>query len=171
MAKQEPRVRLPPVDQIGIVVKDMDRAIEYYGANFGWGPFRVQEREIKGFTYRGKIGNCRLKMALARSGPIEIELIQVLEGETPHTEFLREKGEGVQHLRCCVDDLDKMLAELAKEGIEPVFHQSLPQFGVSWAYLNSDKVGGVMLELIQWPESRRANSGSDAKSNLTEGGS
>jgi methylmalonyl-CoA/ethylmalonyl-CoA epimerase len=171
MAEQEPRVKLPPVDQIGIVVKDIDRAIEYYSSTFGWGPFRVREREMKGFTYRGKIGDCRLKLALARSGSIEIELIQVLEGETPHTEFLREKGEGVQHLRCSVDDIDNMLAELAKEGIEPVFHQSLPQFGVSWAYLNSDKIGGVMLELIQWPKGQRVNSGSDAKSKSTEGGS
>jgi hypothetical protein len=52
-----------------------------------------------------------------------------------------------------------------------VFHQSFPQFGVSWAYLNTDKVGGVMLELIQWPKSQRVNSGSDAKSKSTEGGS
>jgi len=170
MEQQEPRVRLPPLDQIGIVVRDMDRAIEYYSVNFGWGPFKVHEREIKGFTYRGTIGNCRLKMAFAQSGSIEIELIQVLEGETPHSEFLREKGEGVQHLRCSVDDIDYMLAELAKEGIVPVFQQSLPQFGVSWAYLNTDKVGGVMLELIQWPKSRSVNNGSDAKLKSTEGG-
>ena len=171
MSEQEPRVKLPPVDQIGIVVKDIDRAIEYYSSTFGWGPFRVQESEIKGFTHRGKKGNCRLKIAFARSGPVEIELIQVLEGETPHSEFLREKGEGLQHLRCSVDDIDNMLAELAKEGIETVFHQSLPQFGVSWAYLNTDKVGGVMLELIQWPKGQRVNSGSDVKSKSTEGGS
>ena len=68
MAKKEPGVKLPPVDQIGIVVKDIDRAIEYYSSTFGWGPFRVREREMKGFTYRDKIGDCRLKLAFARAG-------------------------------------------------------------------------------------------------------
>ena len=149
MTEQESRVKLPPVDQIGIVVKDMDKAIEYYQSIFGWGPFSVMETELNGFTYRGKTGDCRLKLAMGNSGSMEIELIQVLEGETPHSEFLREKGEGIQHLRCCVDDLDSILAELAKDGIEPVFHHSFPEMGVAFAYLNSDKIGGVMLELLQ----------------------
>lgn len=147
--QQEPRVKLPPVEQIGIVVKDMDRAIEYYTSTFGWGPFNVQELEMKGATYRGQQCDCRLKLAFAHSGPIEIELIQVVEGETPYTEFLREKGEGVQHLRFNVDDLDGVLAELAKDGIEPVFHHSYPEVGISFAYLNTDRIGGVMFELIE----------------------
>lgn len=150
MAKgQKPsRVQLPPVEQLGFVVKDVDRAIEYYSSNFGWGPFRVQEYDLKGFTYRDKKGNCRLKVAFTTSGPIEIELIQVLDGETPHSEFLREKGEGLQHLRFQVDDLDGMLAELAKAGIRPVFHDRLPHAG--FAYINSDEIGGVMFELIEY---------------------
>ena len=150
--QQQPRVKLPPVQQIGIVVKDMDRAIEYYSSNFGWGPFQIQEVKMKGFTYRGEAGSCRLKMAIAQSGPIEIELIQVLEGETPHTEFLREKGEGLHHLRFSVDDLNAVLAQWAGEGIEPVWQHSMPEIGVSWAYLNTDAVGGVMVELIEMKE-------------------
>jgi len=39
--QQEPRVKLPPVSQIGIVVRDMDKAIEYYSSAFGWGPFNA----------------------------------------------------------------------------------------------------------------------------------
>jgi methylmalonyl-CoA/ethylmalonyl-CoA epimerase len=146
MAKHEtPRVKLPPIEQIGIVVNDVDRTIEYYGSVFGLGPFDVREVELKGFTYKHRQCDCRLKVAFARSGPVEIELIQVLEGETPHGDFLREKGEGLQHLRFMVDDCAGMLAELAKEGIEPVWHRGVPVF----AYLNTDKVGGVVFELVQ----------------------
>jgi len=154
MAKeQEPRVKLPPVEQIGIVVADIDKAVEYYSSIFGWGPFQVVEYETKGMTYRGQKGDCRLKLAFAQSGPIEIELIQVLEGETPHTEFLREKGEGLHHLRFHIDDLDGMLAELAKEGIEPIWQHRYPDVGISFAYLNTDKIGGVMFELIEMKDS------------------
>lgn len=150
MANQkEPIVKLSPVEQIGIVVKDMDQAIDYYSSTFGWGPFHVMDLEMKGATYRGKICDCRLKIGFYRADPIEIELIQVLEGETPHTEFLRERGEGLQHLRFSVDNLDEMLAKLAKQGIEPVFQHSYPEIGISFAYLDTDKIGGVMFELIE----------------------
>ena len=93
-----------------------------------------------------------MKIALAYSGPLEIELIQVLDGETPHTEFLRERGEGLHHLRfAIVDDLGGMLAELAKEGIEPVFRAQLSwgDFEVEAVYLNTDRIGGVMFELAE----------------------
>ncbi len=46
--QQEPIVKLPPVEQIGIVVKDMDQAIDYYSSTFGWGPFHVMDLEMKG---------------------------------------------------------------------------------------------------------------------------
>ena len=142
-------VSLPPVDQIGIVVEDIDRAVEYYTNVFGWGPFQVRETEMEGFTYKGKAGSCRQKNAFAKSGPIEIELIQALEGETPHTEFFGKKGEGAEHLRFRVEDLDSTLAELAKEGIRPIYQKRFPDRGIAFAYLDSDKVGGVIFELIE----------------------
>jgi len=145
-------VKLPPVEQVGIVVKDMDQAIANYSAAFGWGPFNVSEVELKGCLYRGQPSDCKLKMAFFQSGSIEIELIQVLEGETPHSEFLREKGEGLHHLRFSVEDLDGILAEWAKKGIEPGWQHSMPEIGVSWAYLDNDKVSGVMVELIEMKE-------------------
>lgn len=143
-------VKLPAPDRVGIVVKDVDKAIDFYSSAFGWGPFQVLEAELEGFSYRGQRGSCRLKLAklaLARSVPIEIVLIQVLEGETPHTEFLRGKGEGMHHLTFRVDNLEDMLATLAKEGIEPVFSSNTSR--AAFAYLNSDKIGGVMFELLQ----------------------
>jgi len=151
--EQKSRVKLPPVEQIGIVVEDVDRAVQFYSSVFGWGPFQILQSDIKGFIYRGRSVDCRMKVALAQSGPIEIELIQVLEGDTIWTDFLREKGEGIHHLRFHVDDLDGTLAELAKEGIEPVFHKDFTEFGVKFAYLNTDRIGGVVFELIE--EERR----------------
>lgn len=149
---KDPTVQLPPLEQIGFVVRDMEKAINYYETHFGWGPFQSYEYSMKGVIFHGEPSDCRLKIALAHSGPVEIELIQVLEGETPHTEFLKEKGEGMHHLRFNVNNIDEMLAAFAREGIEPVWHQSLPEFGVSFAYLNTEKTGGVMIELIETKE-------------------
>jgi catechol 2,3-dioxygenase-like lactoylglutathione lyase family enzyme len=144
----EPAVKLPPVEQVGIVVHDVDRAVEHFTALFGWGPFQIREVGLQGFTFRNRPGNCRLKMAFACSGPIEIELIQVLEGDTPHSQFLRQKGEGLHHLRFRVDNYDELLAGLGREGVQPVFHQVLPGLA-SFAYLDTDRIGGVTFELFQ----------------------
>jgi catechol 2,3-dioxygenase-like lactoylglutathione lyase family enzyme len=145
---REPAVKLPPLEQIGIVVDNVDEAVEHFTALFGWGPFRIREVNVQGFTFRNRPGNCRLKMAFARSGPIEIELIQVLEGVTPHSEFLRQKGEGLHHLRFRVDNYDELLARLTSEGVQPVFHQELPGLA-SFAYLDTEGIGGVTFELFQ----------------------
>ena len=142
-------IKLPPVEQVGIVVKDIAQAIDKYSAVFGWGPFNVSEVELKGCIYRGQPSDCKLKMALFQSGSVEIELIEVLEGETPHSEFLREKGEGLHHLRIRVENLYGILAEMAKEGIEPVWYHSMPEIGASWAYLDNVKVSGLMVELLE----------------------
>jgi len=150
MAKgQRPTVSLPPVNQICIVVKDIDRAVEYFSSIYGLGPFRTVDISLEGALLRGRRVNTKIKAAFTRSGPIQIELIQPVEGENIYTEFLESKGEGVHHLGFHVDNLDSMLAELAKEGIEPLFYHSLPQFGAAFAYVASDRIGGVIFELIE----------------------
>ena len=151
---KEPTVRLPPVEQIGIVVKDVDQAVEYFTSTFGWGPFKIREGEQKGFTYDGQTGDCRLKMAFARSGGVEIELIQVLEGETPHSDFLRRHGEGMQHLRFRVDDCDATVAALANEGVDPLWHQKFPGIA-AFAYMKDDKTSGLTVELFEMKESKK----------------
>ena len=147
--QQEPPVKLPPVQQVCIVVKDIDRAIEYYTSTFGMGPFRTSDVDMEGVLLRGKPISTRIKVAFAESGPLQIELIQPVEGKNIYTEFLDSKGEGLHHLAFQVNDLDAMLAKLAKEGIEPIWHQRLPQFGIAFAYLNTDRIGGVIFELIE----------------------
>ena len=149
--KRGPTVRLPPVDQIGIVVKDIDPVVEYYTSLFGLGPFEVREVELKGFIYQDEPHDCRLRVAFTQSGLVQIELIQILEGQSPHSEFLQQKGEGLQHLRFLVKDCPAVLARLAEAGIKPVWHRGVPVFG----YLNTDQIGGVMFELVDARQMKR----------------
>lgn len=145
---------MPPVEQIGIVVRDVDQAVEYFASAFGWGPFKIRESEMKGFTYDGRTGDCQLKMAFARSGNVEIELIEVLGGETPHSDFLRRHGEGMQHLRFRVDDCDGMMAALAQEGVDSLWSQRFPG-SAAFAYMKTDKTSGLMVELFEMKETRK----------------
>ncbi len=140
------KVTLPAVKQIGIVVKDIEKTASYYTSTFGIGPFSIHDIKIDGVILRGKPISLNMKVAFAQSGPIQVELIQPVEGENLYTEFLASKGEGLHHLAFEVEDLKATLTELAKDGIEPVFHHDLGF--AAFAYVNSDRIGGVIIELL-----------------------
>ena len=145
--KNESAVILPPLSQVGIVVRDIEKTAAFYYSTFGIGPFEiVPEVKFEGVILRGSPTNAKIKVAFAQSGPLQIELIQPLEGENIYTEFLDSKGDGLHHLGFQVDDFDSMLAEFRSKDIEPVFWLNLGW--MAFAYLNTETIGGVMFELL-----------------------
>ena len=141
---------LGPIDQVSYVVSDLDHALPFYEALYG--PFRVGTTPLPDCTVRGERADCVLRCAVNDAGPIEIELIEVVEGDTPHAEHLRAHGEGLHHVRFRVDDLDAKLAELETAGYRTVFRK---RFGptVAFAYLEAPAaIGGSCVELLQMPD-------------------
>ena len=140
---------LGPIDQVAYVVADLDAALPRYESIFG--PFEVGESPLTDCTIRGRVADCKLKLAVNRSGPLEIELIEVLEGETTHSEHLLRHGEGLHHVRFRVSDLDAKLASLTSEGFETVFYKRLGPT-VAFAYVESpESLGRSVLELLELP--------------------
>lgn len=144
-----PELQLPPVYQIGYVVRDVAKACAFYQAAYGVGPFQViPEVNMNGAILRGKPVDTRIAVAFAKSGQVEIEFIQPLQGANPYTEFLEARGDGVHHLGFLVDDMGAWKAQFAARGFEPVFHRDM---GVmEFAYFDTSMVGGLMLELLHW---------------------
>ncbi len=134
---------------VGLVVKDMKKAIERFAA-LGIGPFRelvLPPDAIE--TYRGKPffpAEC-VTIQTARIGNVELELIQPIAGESPHKEFLDAKGEGIQHLGFFVKDLAADVKRLAGEG-SSVLLTSQFKGGGGVAYLDLD-AAGLIVELVQ----------------------
>jgi 4-hydroxyphenylpyruvate dioxygenase-like putative hemolysin len=138
---------LGPIDQVAYVVEDLERALPHYEALYG--PFEVVTFPMSDCAMRDTIGDCVLRIALNSSGPVEIELIQVLEGDTPHAEHLRRHGEGLHHVRFRVDDLDPKVAALEATGYRTIFHKRLRPT-LAFAYLESPpEIGGSVIELLQ----------------------
>ena len=137
---------LGPIDQVSYVVADLDRALPRYQALFG--PFRVGEVALADCTIRGRRADCRLRLAVNDAGPVEIELIQVLEGETPHSEHLRTHGEGLHHVRFRVGALDARLRDLEGRGFTTVFYK---RFGPGAAFAYLEAPGAGVIELLELP--------------------
>ncbi len=128
------------VDQIGVVVRDVEKAARMYEKVLKQEPLPPIEF---------KTNNVKLRIVFFQLGEVQLELIQVLEGENIHTKFLKEKGEGLHHLGFFVKNLEEELTVLEKSGIKVLWRGEA--LGVAkFAYLDTEKFLGVNLELIQF---------------------
>lgn len=146
------RVNVPGrigLNQIGVVVKDLEEAIDYYSTRFGIGPFEISDRRNWEIIVCGepKVINARIAMTdyEALNG-VQFELIEVPEEETIYTEFVRTRGEGLHHLGFGVVDFEVEVAEWERQGFR-VIQRSKPGAPRSWAYMDTDRVAGVIFEL------------------------
>ena len=134
--------------QIGIVVKDIDETIKYYEKLFGFGPFEVRYVDYPTATYHGKVAGYRGKRAFFFLGPIQIELIELVDGKTIHEDFLREKGEGLNHLGFRVDNIEEAKKRADELGFKVIQSFTRPD-NTGFAYIDSDKIGGVIFEMSE----------------------
>ena len=134
---------------IGLVVRDMNQTIERLTA-LGIGPFtpRILPPDAQE-TYRGKpfIPSQRVTIQITHIGDMELELIQPLNGASPHQEFLDKNGEGIQHLGFMVDNLQDDVKRLTDQGSE-ILLTSQFKGGGGVTYLDLD-VAGLIVELVQ----------------------
>jgi len=138
---------------VSVMVRDMDKAIEYY-KSLGIGPFPPtigpEAVPLSGQTVRGEPSDYMMDLRYAEGGVggLKFEVVQPLEGESIYKEFLEKKGEGVHHIAFTVDDLDAETAKMAERGFKVIQTGQTPRG--KFAYFDTDKVGGVVTELVQF---------------------
>lgn len=147
------KLKLPRLGQLGIVTRDLEATMTYYRDVFGIGPWAVFEGGPESCVDRGREVSFRGKMAMARAGSVQIELIEIIDPEvdTVHTEFIKSGREGLHHVGFFVRDLDRRLEAARSAGIEVLQHGVLRQLGlvIEYAYLDTVATGGVIIEYIQ----------------------
>jgi catechol 2,3-dioxygenase-like lactoylglutathione lyase family enzyme len=138
---------LPPLCQIGFVVRDMDAAIALYEPMFG--PFKSRADGELSAEYRGRREPYELKIAFGYSGPLQIELIQWVSGHTPHREFLEAGREGMHHVQVRVDDVDGWSDKLKAAGYDRIWYDRMSP-DIAYAYY--ERAGDpLILELLEFP--------------------
>ncbi len=146
------------VGQLGIVVRDLRASMEQYWRLLGIGPWKVFTNSPPRVTYHGRPASYRVRVALANAESMVYELIQYLEGDSIHRDFLAAQGEGIEHVGVYVPTLDEPLARLQSQGVSVL--QSADGLGAKgdgrYAYLDTRATLGVVLELIQTPSERVA---------------
>lgn len=139
---------------ITVVVKDIERAVEFY-SSLGLGPFVTPaQHEIANRTLRGKPITSKVITREALIGPVALQLVQYIEGEHLVKEFIDKKGEGVFHLGFVVDDIDKAEDKAVKLGLK-VTQRARREDGSGNAFFDTEALGGVVLEIRQNPSGRQ----------------
>lgn len=146
------KLGLPPVGQIGFVVKDMNKAVDYYSFLFGIGPFTVYEFVPEKHWFMEEPSYLKLMMGKAAWGSLELELIQPIEGRSFHREFLETQGEGIQHLGFFVPNYDETFEKFKAAGFKPVMraetYVETYKGYLRACYFDTRPIGGVMSEVI-----------------------
>ena len=145
------KIELGSVVQVGIVVRDDLAAARAWTERFALKPAEVVDWPPEGSgleaasTYRGRPGNFRMRLAFIETGAVQLEFIQPLEGDNIYSEFLEEKGEGLHHLLFRVPDpidaarmLEVDVTQSGGSTLDP---------GAIWAYLDTEKTLGTIIEL------------------------
>lgn len=147
-----PLVSDAELDQIGIVVHDLYSVTQELTRLFGIGPFRTFEWPIPSVdpqaTYHGQPASFRLLLAFATVGKIQIEIVQPLEGPNIYSDFLRDHGPGLHHVRLSIPGFEQGVAALIGAGIEKIASGTGVHVGSQWAYFDTTRqLEGVVVEL------------------------
>jgi len=149
------------IDQVALIVENLDEAMLRYHDWLGIGPWRVYtygKPLLKALAYRGQPADYAMRIALSSIGPLNIELIEMLYGDTVYKEHVAKHGYGLHHWGVFVEDMAASLAEAAVSGLEIL--QEGSGFGLDgdghFAYLDTENTIGVTIELIELPKHRAA---------------
>ena len=139
------------IHHIGAVVRNLEEAIEYY-ESLGLGPFEPVTAALSRRTVRGKaVTDVKNKASLGKCGEAMIELVEPVSGkENIYLEYLESKGEGIHHLAFTVDDVEKETAKLLEQGVKILATGNFVDGG-GYTYFDTAEIGGVVLEIMQWP--------------------
>ncbi|WP_299435903.1 methylmalonyl-CoA epimerase [uncultured Aquimarina sp.] len=127
------------IEHIGIAVKDIDQANTLYEQLLGIPPYKQEVVESESVI-----------TSFFRIGENKIELVASTKEDGPIGKFISKKGEGIHHIAFDVDDIEKELERLEKEGFQLI--NKTPKKGADnklVAFVHPKTTNGVLVELCQ----------------------
>ena len=108
------------IRQAGYVVRDIEASMAFWSETLGVGPWFYNERvPIRNYRYHGQPHEVHNSVALANSGPLQVELIQTRnDAPSMYRDFLRAGNLGLQHVAYWTEQFDDDLARLDAQGFK-----------------------------------------------------
>lgn len=170
-------MKITTLVSIGVVVADLEKAVENYARLLGITQWAVHERgagQLSEMVSHGRRSDGTYRSAFgaapfdpegpgpmgAQPRPTPFELVQPTGGESPFNEFLLSRGEGICFLTVIAEDDEQAIeAHLRNEGIA-VAHRHVVDGRTRTFHDTRRQLGGFLLEVL--PASSDAPTGLNA---------
>ena len=130
-------VMIKKIEHIGVAVKNLNEAEKFYSESLS---IDILDREVHG----------DMKVSFLCIGETSIELLEGLAPDSVIAKFIEKRGEGIHHIAFEVDDIDRALETLKKQGVSLIDQK--PRSGAHnsrVAFLNPKAAHGILLELVE----------------------
>ncbi len=129
------------LDHIGIAVRDLDAALEFYRDALGLELGPAEE-----------VASEQVRAQFLPVGDASLELLEATSEASAIARSVERRGPGIHHITLRVDDLEAALARLKARGVRLVDEQPRPGAGGSRvAFIHPSAAQGVLVELKQMP--------------------
>ena len=128
---------MPDIDHLGIAVRSIDAALEFYRA-LGFE-----------FSNRETVAVEKVHVAMLPAGGPRIELLEASEPDSVIAQFIEKRGEGLHHVAIKVPDLAAAVERLRSSGARLLNEPRVGAGGQRYVFIHPASAGGVLLELIQ----------------------
>lgn len=140
-------------EQIGLCVTDLSFTTRFLSQLLGieswetsqWPP--TGRDDLRAFHRDVPADDWKARMASARFGNIEVEIVQHERGQSSYGEFSNQVGSGVHHLMFVVDDLASVLTQFQAKDIVISTSVRVGDDDVRWAVLDTYELLGFNIEL------------------------
>lgn len=127
------------IEHIGIAVSSLEEAIPRFEKILGTPCYKMEQVESE-----------KVNTAFFKIGESKIELLESVDPNGVIAKFIAKRGEGLHHTAYEVDDIEKEMSRLQKEGFTLL--NEAPKKGADnkWVcFLHPKDTNGVLIELCQ----------------------
>ncbi len=129
------------IEHIGIVVEDLEAALEKYTSLLGLELAEMEEVEVDQAVNR---------VAFLPLNGLNVELVQAQNDQGMAAEFLRKNGEGIHHIAFEVENLDEIFQRLRQRGVKFLWDKVISgSRGSRVAFFEPREFNGIYIELVE----------------------
>ncbi len=151
--QRRPEAAFTQTLQIGIVVRDLERAMGVYLERYGIGPWEVFDMNpdtVGELEKDEQPVEHAMRVALTMVGDVQWELIEPVSGPSIYSEWMERHGEGIQHLGLGVRDYAATTDAVHARGGTVLQSGNLQ--GARYAYPPTEGDLGFVTEIFDFPD-------------------
>jgi len=132
-------MKVKHIDHIGIAVKEIQQAGKFYTDILG---LEIEDIET--------VADQKVNVAFIPITDSEVELLESTEPDGPVAKFIDSRGEGIQHIAFCVENIEEALAELKAKGVRLIDEKPRKGAGGAMiAFIHPKETNGVLVEICE----------------------